>query len=447
MGPVVQLSGVGIGALACLAVGCMAAGCGSSKAAAPDDAPDASSEEAGEAGGDEGGDADAAAIPYPAFPPDTAQILDGKGGVLDKANIVTVTFASDTYAPTWQAFDDAIVASSYWTTTTAEYGIGMATSGAPNHVVVETPPTSPWDDYDIDTWVQQMATTPSSGWPQNGSETLYVVYVPSTVQVTDSGENVCDLYGGYHSQAFDADGNNPVAFALVFTACYYGGASALVEEATETASHEIVEGVTDPDAINGWVDFSANNLAWSLWNDDQWEVADACEFFDEAYYPGTGDLPYELSRIWSNASGKAGHDPCVPVPSGAYNSVTPLGLETMAVTALIYNPDGSTSVGPYTTKGWRIAPGATATVQVGFYSDAPMDAWTVKAVEGDCCTQGWTDVLTVTPSTFSGKNGDTVSLTIKANAAPAGRTAALLNFQSPAAKNIVHFMPVVVGVY
>jgi hypothetical protein len=449
----VQLSLLASGAVACLVLGLGSlVACSSSKAASSPPTADAAvgaTDEGGDGGegsGDAGGEAEAA-VPYPAFPPAVAQVENGKGGVLDKAKIVTVTFTSDMYSSNWQAFDDAIVTSAYFTGVTSEYGITSATSGAANHVLVTTPPPSPWDDGDIEGWVQQMADDPTSGWPQADSETLYVVYAPSNIMVTDDGTNACEVYGGYHTEIYGTATQTPVYMALILTSCYEGGPTQLLQEATESASHEIVEGVTDPNGFNGWIGFPANDLAWSLWNDDQWEVADACEFFEEGYFVGPSDLPYWLSRIWSNAGAKAGHDPCSPVPSGPYNSVTPLGTESMSVTALIYNPDGTTSVGPYTTKGWRIAPGATATVQVGFYSDAPMDAWTVTAVEGDCCTQPWTDVLTVTPSTFTGKNGDTMSLTIEVKEAPAGRTAALLSFASVGEKNVTHFMPVVIGTY
>jgi len=447
MGRVVRSSELFLGALACLSMCCLSVGCGSSKGAGSngaDDVPDAASDEAGEEGG---GDADAAPAPYPAFPPAVGQIVNNKGGVLAKPKIVTVTWAGDENAAALQTFDDTLVASSYWATTTSEYGVGPATSGAANHVVVPTPPTSPWDVADIDTWIQQTATSAPAGWPANDSETLYVLFIPTTVQVTDSGQNACDFYGGYHTQTYDNNGLNPVIYALIPEGCYSLSGMPLMQTATESASHELVEGVTDPSGYAGWDAFPPNNLAWSLWNDDQTEVADACESYTDGYYLGTGDLPYWLSRTWSNASAKAGHDPCVPAPSGPYNNVTPLGLETMNVNALIYNPDGSTSVGPFTTKGWRIAPGATATVQVGFYSDAPMDAWTVNALEGDCCTYPWTEVLTVKPASFSGKNGDTVSLSITVKNAPAQGTAALLTFNSAKGRDTTHLMPVVIGTY
>jgi hypothetical protein len=454
MGPVVRPPGLAFAAFAGLFVGCLGVGCGSSKSAGAGPAgnePDGSSDEAGEGGGEDdggdGGDSDAAPIAYPAFVPAVGQIVNHKGGVLAKPKIVTVTWASDTNGATLQSFDDAIVTAPYWATTTAEYGVGLATSDATTHVVVTAAPMSPWADTDIDTWIQQMATSPSSGWPVSDSETLYVVYIPASVEVLDNGADACSAYGGYHTQTTNSQGANPVVYALVPESCYTDYGMPVLENATESASHEIVEAVTDPDAYAGWIGFSTSDLAWSLWNDDQWEVADACESFSDGYYLGTGALPYWLSRTWSNASGKAGHDPCVPAPSGPYNNVTPLGLESLSVTALFYNPDGSTGVAPYTTKGWRIAPGATATVQVGFYSDAPMADWTVNALEGDCCTEGWTDVLTVKPSSFSGKNGDTVSLTITVNAAPAQGTAALLTFNSGHGRDTTHLMPVIIGTY
>ena len=447
MGPVVRLSGFGIGAIACLAACSLAVGCGSSKSGGSDNSagpPDGSSDEAGD---DAGEDADAAPIAYPAFPPAIGQLVTHKGGVLAKPKIVTVTWASDTNGATLQSFDDTLVTSPYWTATTSEYGVGPGTSNASTHVVVQTPPTSPWADTDIDGWIAQMATTASSGWPANDTETLYVVYVPPDVEVDSGGANACNYYGGYHTQTSDSTGLETIDYALIPESCYQVSGVPVLENATESASHELVEGVTDPDGYNGWVSFGANDLAWSLWNDDQWEVADACESYTDGYYLGTGDLPYWLSRTWSNVSGKAGHDPCVPAPSGPYNSVTPLGLQTMNVNALVYNPDGSTGVGPFTTKGWRIAPGATATVQVGFYSAGPMDTWTVNALEGNCCTYPWTEVLTVKPSTFSGKNGDTVSLSITVKSAPAQGTAALLTFNSAKGRDTTHMMPVVIGTY
>jgi hypothetical protein len=56
-------------------------------------------------------------------------------------------------------------------------------------------------------------------------------------------------------------------------------------------------------------------------------------------------------------------------------------------------------------------------------------------------------VLTITPSTFSGKNGDKVQLGITVNNAPTQGTTALLTFWSDAGNKQNHYMPVVVATY
>src|ERR1019366_236847 len=302
MGPVVRFPGIGIGALACLAACSMAVGCGSSKSGGSDTSggpPDGSSDGAGDDGG---GGGDAAPVASPAFPPAIGQLVNHKGGVLAKPKIVTVTWASDTNGATLQSFDDTLVTSPYWTATTSEYGVAPATSDAATHVVVQTAPTSPWADTDIDSWIAQMATTATSGWPANDTETLYVVYVPPEVEVDSNGMNGCNYYGGFHTQTSDSTGLETIDYALIPESCAQFAGVPVLENATESGSHELVEGVTDPNGYDGWIGFGPNDLAWALWNDDQWESADACESYTDGYYLGTGDLPYWLSRTWSNAS-------------------------------------------------------------------------------------------------------------------------------------------------
>ncbi|HEY3820403.1 MAG TPA: hypothetical protein VGL81_24730 [Polyangiaceae bacterium] len=435
--------------------GALALGCGSSKSAGDDpgdDSEDASSD-AGSSGGDSGtaagegglGDAALGADAYPAFTPEMPQVETQKGPVLPTPKIVTVTFAGDPQATAIDAFDDALGASSYWKVL-EEYGVGPTTSVAADHVVVQTPLTTGIDTDDIDTWVQSQITgAPGDGWPVPDTSTIYVVYVPTTVMPTYQGADACEGGDGYHYELDSPTNANGVSYAQILEGCYLDDELPLLTDLFETASHEIAEGSTDPYPNNApaYYGFDTNHISWELWNDWQDELADACEYFDEGYFQGGSDLPYWLSRLWSNESAKAGHDPCVPVPSGVYNSVSPLGLANVSVSAL----DANGGVSKFNTKGWRIGVGDTATVQVGFWSDGPEDAWSVTAVEGDCCTYPWTDVLTVTPKTFSGKNGDTVSLKIKVNKAPAQGTAALLQFVSAAGGNISHYMPVIVGAY
>ncbi|HEY1694941.1 MAG TPA: hypothetical protein VGG39_22390 [Polyangiaceae bacterium] len=406
------------------------------------DAAEAGDAPSGDAG-DDGGDGDGGLSGYPAFPPFMPTLAFNKGPVLKTMRIVTVTWASDANAPQFDAFDDAIGASTYWQSL-AEYGVGPSTSVAADHVSITTAPTSPWDDGDIETWASGMINgAPGNGWPAPDANTMYIVYVPDTVEVTQSGQDACLSEGGYHTELNAGPNPGGQPFALILDECAAQSGESVIDFATTSASHELAETATDPfpGYEPAYVGFDQNHLAWDIWNEFQDEVADACEFFEEGYFTGGSDLPYGLARVWSNASGQAGHDPCVPVPSGAYNNVTPLGLSKVT----IQTQGAFGALQSFETMGWRIAPGQTITENVGFYTDGPASKWQVQHTEGDCCFND-TKYLTVTPPTFIGNNGDTVPIQITVNSAPAAGTGTgiLLTFVSAAPGGIQHFMPVVI---
>ncbi|HEY8090900.1 MAG TPA: hypothetical protein VIF09_23725 [Polyangiaceae bacterium] len=407
---------------------------------------DAAASETGAAeGGDDGGGAEAGIPGYPAFPPAMAQLSNlSKGPIITTPHIVTVSWSSDPSTPQYQAFDDAIGASDYWKGL-AEYGVGAATSVAADHVVITAATPNPWDTQDIDSWAYGMIKgAPGNGWPAPDDQTIYLVYAPSNINVTQGGGAACGYEGGYHTQLLTGSSPHGVAYALVLP-CGPASGQSVQDNATTTAAHELAEAVTDPypgyaPAFNG---FDTGSLGWALWLTWQNEIADACEMFRDTYYTGTGNLPYALSRYWSNSSANAGHNPCVPTPAGTYNNVTPLGLETVKVIAT----DLYGNQNPYTTMGWHITPGQTASVSVGLNSDAPNGGWGVQAYEGDCCNSP-TSYLTVTPASFTGKNGDTVPLTIKVNSAPTdGTNTILLTFWSATGNKLNHYMPVIIGAY
>ena len=467
---IVSIISKGVGAIAIVVASALAFACGgSSSSGNVGDGPDGSGGSSGSSSGSggssggssgggsgssSGGDGGGGDSGYPAFAPEMAQIVNNGGPPLATPKIVTVTWQSDPNSAAIQDFDDKLVASSWWSVL-KEYGVGAGTSAATEHVVITAAATSPWADNDIDTWAQNnIANTATSNWPAPDANTMYVVYIPAAVTVTDPSGDPCD---GYHVELNSASNADGVSYALIMEQCYVEDQLLEMQDTTETGSHEIAEGTTDPYPNNApaWYGFDADHLAWELWGGWQDEVADACEYFDDGYYLGAADEPNWLSRIWSNASAKAGHNPCLPAPGGAYNNTTPLGLQAISITAV----DVNDNISPFSTKGWRIAPGATAKVQVGFYSDAPMATWTMTATETEYCKS--TDnscpntALTVTPTTFTGKNGDTVSLTIKVNNAPSEGTAAVLQLSSVARDTTQcapgapcnHIMPVIIGTY
>jgi hypothetical protein len=375
---------------------------------------------------------------YEAFPPDFPTIENQGGPVLGHPRLVTVTWASDPQAPTLEAFDQALGASSYWKTVMGEYAIGPIQNVA---VTIAAAPPAQWADTDIDAWVKQQAQSSTSGWPAPDGETAYIVYLPATVQLTSMGQAACQAYAGYHTDL----GTNPdIAYALVPEACYQGTGYSLVDNATSSAAHEIVESATDPfsNQSPAWLGFDKDHLAWELWTEWQDEIADACEFSNYTYFKEGSDLPYLVARIWSNASAQAGHDPCLPLVAGAYFDVAPQGLQDVGVQAVA--ADGMTVQG-FTSKGWRISPGQSATVSVGFFSDAPRSAWSVAVAEGDCCTTP-AGLLDISPTMLSGKNGDVGQVTITVKKAPAVGSAISLSFTSGDGM-LQHVRPVLVGAY
>lgn len=408
--------------------------------------PIGGSNDAAAAAADAGDEADAAEsgphAPYPAFAPEMPKVVDNGGGALKSPKIVTITFASDTNTSSLQDFGDEIGASSYWKKTVAEYGVGAATSGSAHHVVVATNPPSPWDDAAMETWLVNQIQDPNAKWPQPDAQTFYLLYVPASIQVTSGGQDECNNAVGYHTE--ETVGSNPnVPAAFVFERCHDPNTPVL-EAATETSAHEIVETVTDPhpDSAYAWGGFDANHLAWELWEGWTDELADACQFFSDANEKEGSDLPFWVQRTWSNASAKAGHDPCVPAPSAPYFNTTPLALDAVQVSAI----DAIGKPQTFSTKGWHVAPGQTRTVKIGFYSDAAIDAWSLQALEGDGFSKPKTPALTLALSQDSGDNGDQADLSITASAQKPAQTGVLMTLVSTKG-NLSHYMPVVVGVY
>src|SRR5207248_11638159 len=105
------------------------------------------------------------------------------------------------------------------------------------------------------------------------------------------------------------------------------GGNSTLDESTLSGSHEIGEAALDPHPQSqpGWVGFDDNHLSWEFFQQFQSENGEACEFYKDSFFQSTDPaLPFAVQRQWSNKSGAAGHDPCVPAPSRPYFNVTPI---------------------------------------------------------------------------------------------------------------------------
>src|SRR5207249_1454420 len=108
---------------------------------------------------------------------------------------------------------------------------------------------------------------------------------------------------------------------------------------TETLSHEWVEAATDPEVTSGGTFTLAGGPSAAFYGPDQdhaiWallgggEAGDLCEPEGSRAYITPADIGQSVQRTWSNASGQASHDPCVPPTIGPYFAAAPVLDETV----------------------------------------------------------------------------------------------------------------------
>jgi hypothetical protein len=405
-------------------------------------------------GGDgTGDDQNATATSFPAFKADIAKGMPkltlGNGGpVLRNAKIVTITFESDdpSNVQTIESFTDQLAHGKYWSDTTSEYGVGPFTSNPSLHVHIPASDmprftngnTKDSDgnfstqkallDTDLVSHLFKHANDPSSGWPAPDSNTVYAVYVPKSIplvtRISDTPGQLdrmgaCDSFEGFHDERVRRGSDGHFLYTIIDEACGEG----TIQETTDTASHELAESVTDPFASTD--DTAALNgfdlVAWSIFQDRQEEIGDACEFYPDANVAPTKDFPFKVQALWSNKSAAAGHNPCIPDANGPYYNVIPLNMQDIDV---VIPPKRTTTTH---TRGFKIAENQkTGNFSLGLYSDADTHGeWTVSAYVGgtaeNVVVDGTPDPskerrLTVAfgngQSTAKGKNGDKVDVTI-----------------------------------
>ena len=372
---------------------------------------------------------------YPAFTPTgMPQVINQGGATLTMTKIVTVTWTADANAATYDALADAIGASAYWSATTSEYGIGAATSDPSMHVHISTAPPSTMSDTALDTYIaDQVGNAPSSGWPVNDAQTMYVVYLPESMELTSSGSNACNSEEGYHDETSSGSIAH-IVYAVIDESCH--GTEDVVQYSTETSTHEMVESATDPHVESdlAWTGFDADHWAWELWEAQQDELADACEYFPDAYYSDAALSNDWVQRTWSNSKAAAGHNPCVPAAAGPYFNTTPLAVQPVSVTS------GKTTV---SSKGYSILVGTTGVIDLGLYSDGPTAPWTVSVVEGDGMTSPTTSHVTITTDATGGSNGDIIHVSITTTHTKA--SGVLVTAVSSATNQPSHYMPLLVA--
>jgi hypothetical protein len=346
----------------------------------------------------------------PRAPESAPQVVNAGGPVMSSPEFVPIFFSNDD-ARTVSAVEDfmrVIGSTSYWSQTTAEYGVGAATSAAPIELAEEARGTI--DDTAIQSWLTGKLNSDDPAFPAATPDRLYVIFYPASVTVTADGDASCVAFGGYHANvALDAaHGGAQVAYAVIPRCSDFGALTGL-DVVTGTTSHELIEAATDPYPMTtpAYVDVDPQHAFWSGALGGG-ETGDMC-----AQYAGSftrfPEIAYTVQRSWSNQAALAGHDPCVPVPAGEvyFNSVPAL--------------DDDISMNVYgqrvTAKGVKIAPGHARTIDVDLFSDGdPGGPWSVSARE----LSGGSH-LDFALNRTHGQSGDKLRLTISVRSASAQR--------------------------
>jgi hypothetical protein len=150
-------------------------------------------------------------------------------------------------------------------------GVGTATITTPNV-------TTHISDGAIQHFLQQQISA-HSGVPAPTANTLYFVYLPPGVSVTQGGSRSCQAFCGYHN-----DINGTIFYAVMpYPGCKgcTGSLSAL-NALTSTSSHELCESITDAVPGSGWYD------------DANGEIGDICAWKTKTV------AGYTVQLEWSN---------------------------------------------------------------------------------------------------------------------------------------------------
>ena len=280
------------------------------------------------------------------------------GNVLATPIVVAVTYDDDAYRADAEAFFAQFAASKAWAKQTAEYGVGPLTVGTPRHLGL-APATL--DDGVVQSLLATNLANAAAPWGAADSHVAYQFFVPQATAFSDGdglkfkGQPCCQSYGGYHGETV-VNGVD-VSYAIICECAASGGPTTPLEDITTTASHELVEAVTDPfSSTPAFTNPSDDFFGFTLVTEG--EVGDMCEFATTVDWK-PADMSYTIQRSWSNAAAAAGHDPCVGDGDGPYYEAIP------------YLPDHVDVGQGEMVKSFNIAVGATAELTVRVFSDVP----------------------------------------------------------------------------
>lgn len=329
---------------------------------------------------DAGADVDAG---HPVVRPAAPQVQNQNGPVLASPRVVPIFFANDAMQGQVEDFLHQLAASSFWGATTSEYGVGALTIAS--SIVASAPPPAVIDTAGIESWL--------AAYLDGNPNDVFAIFYPASTTVSDPNFGTsCADFNGFHYQGLK---NTQIVYA-VLPRCASAGALVGFDALSASLSHELIEAATDPFLVTApaWGFTDVDHLIWSYVPGA--EVADMCDLAPQSFQRLVGS--YVVQRSWSNASAKAGHDPCVPALAEPYFNAAPLLNAKQQITF-------QSQV--LTTNGLQLALGETKTIAVQLFSDAPRADWSVDAVD-----TSQPPSFTFSWDAQTGNDGDTLHLTI-----------------------------------
>jgi hypothetical protein len=267
-----------------------------------------------------------------------------------------------------------------------------------------TPPPATTSDSALQTLLVTNTTGATPAWGPADASTIYLFLNPKATVISDNTGTSCMDYDGYHAEAA-VTSSLSVPYAIGCACPGYDGPTVTdLAERTIALSHELVEAATDPFPFSNpaYGQTDNNDLVWTIVTGG--EVGDMCEFNDDSYIPNPGGT-FWVQRTWSDKAAKAGTQPCVPVVTTPYFNSMPVLPDMVSISGL-----GGPAV---TVPGVKIPVGASKTIDIKLFSDAPTAGpWRVTALDGNYLAGG-TAELSLKMDKIGGQNGDTIHLTIQ----------------------------------
>lgn len=207
----------------------------------------------------------------------------------------------------------------------SQYRVGAATfDGSSENNGCSGAPTGTTNQLSVDLWITCEVQAPGTGVPYPNDNSVYVVFLPADVDINNGPlGGTCDKFDAYHLQSMALTVDGPLfeippfkadfqsyPYAVIPLKCAKDGNGNLsVDLLTQRMTHEIVEALTDPISLGGWVDNTTLNFTLDFLKEG--EAADICEVDIGPAPDGRPrrlDNGVRVSSYWSNADGA-----CVPL--------------------------------------------------------------------------------------------------------------------------------------